>query len=115
MCQPPPSGMDDLFKCILFFGLQLFIENFASVFIREIDFYFSFFLCFYVVEVLGLFWPQGINYNLSVISILWNSLRSFGVSYFLEVWYNSSLPPYRHGLFFAFLFETLLTIVSISP
>jgi hypothetical protein len=88
------DGFDVLLKLVC----KNFTVYFASIFIIEINLKFSFFvgsLCGIGIIV------TVVSYNelgsVPSVSILWNSLRSMGVSYSLKVWYTFALKESGPG------------------
>jgi hypothetical protein len=91
---------------------RILLSIFSSMFIRETGPKFSFFiwsvygLCISIIVA---------AYNelgsVPSVSIFWNSLKSIGIKYSLNVWENSALNTSGSGLF---LVERLLRTASIS-
>jgi len=81
--------------------VRILLSIFVSIFMRELSLNFSF--------IVGSFFSLGKSIivasknklcSVPSVSILWNSLKSIGISFSLKALQNSALNPFGPGLFF---------------
>lgn len=117
--------MDDFVDMILNSIDNHFIEVFSPIHQGDwpLTFFFSLLFPLSLALWIGSLSSFGLRVKLALekefwsvpcFSMLWNSLRSIGISFSLKVWYNLSLNPYSSNLLWVGMFSITASISLVA-